>query len=118
MTRMPSSAAFAALDPAQITQGADGTRRAPIMLVERRGWLTATEFADLLGLCQFLPGGNVVNLSVAVGMEFRGLRGAFRRPLVGTPVSTTPGAGHARNTPPRLRIVGRLNVGWARWDRS
>ena len=42
------------------------------MLVERRGWLTAAEFADLLGLCQFLPGGNVINLSVAVGLRFRG----------------------------------------------
>jgi chromate transporter len=46
------------------------------MLVERRGWLTAAEFADLLGLCQFLPGGNVINLSVAVGLRFRGARGA------------------------------------------
>ena len=33
----PVETRFAALDPAQITQGADGTRRAPIMLVERRG---------------------------------------------------------------------------------
>jgi chromate transporter len=34
-------------------------------LVEQRRWLTGTEFTDLLGLCQFLPGGNVINLSVA-----------------------------------------------------
>ncbi|HHK8153405.1 TPA: chromate transporter, partial [Serratia marcescens] len=45
------------------------------MLVERRRWLNAEQFTELLGLCQFLPGGNVINLSVAVGMEFRGLRG-------------------------------------------
>ncbi|MFI7826774.1 chromate transporter, partial [Acinetobacter baumannii] len=31
---------------------------------------------ELLGLCQFLPGGNIINLSVAIGMEFRGVRGA------------------------------------------
>ncbi len=49
------------------------TRR---MIVEERGWLTAPEFADLLGLCQFLPGGNVINLSVAVGLRFRGVPGA------------------------------------------
>lgn len=46
-------------------------------IVERRRWLTAAEFTDLLGLCQFLPGGNVINLSVAIGMRFRGLRGAL-----------------------------------------
>ena len=33
------------------------------MLVEQRKWLTAQEFTDLLALCQFLPGPNVVNLA-------------------------------------------------------
>jgi chromate transporter len=47
------------------------------MLVEQRRWLSATEFTELLGLCQFLPGGNIINLSVAVGMRFRGWRGAL-----------------------------------------
>jgi chromate transporter len=46
-------------------------------IVERRKWLDADEFTDLLGLCQFLPGGNVINLSVAVGMRFRGVAGAL-----------------------------------------
>jgi chromate transporter len=46
------------------------------MLVEERRWLGAGEFAELLGLCQFLPGGNVINLSVAVGLRFRGVAGA------------------------------------------
>ncbi|MGH8779632.1 chromate transporter [Paraburkholderia sp.] len=46
-------------------------------IVERRRWLTSAEFTDLLGLCQFLPGGNVINLSVAIGMRFRGLSGAL-----------------------------------------
>jgi len=47
------------------------------MLVETRRWLTPAEFADLLALCQFLPGGNIMNLSVAVGLRFRGWRGAL-----------------------------------------
>ncbi|MFD3246976.1 chromate transporter [Rahnella aquatilis] len=47
------------------------------MLVDKRRWLTAAQFTELLGLCQFLPGGNIINLSVALGMEFRGLRGAL-----------------------------------------
>jgi chromate transporter len=46
------------------------------MMVEQRGWLSAAEFTDLLGLCQFLPGPNIVNLSVALGSRFRGLPGA------------------------------------------
>ncbi len=46
-------------------------------IVERRKWLDAEAFTDLLGLCQFLPGGNVINLSVAVGMRFRGVPGAI-----------------------------------------
>jgi len=46
-------------------------------IVDQRRWLTAAEFTDLLGLCQFLPGGNVINLSVALGMRFQGWRGAL-----------------------------------------
>ncbi|WP_144630955.1 chromate transporter [Bordetella genomosp. 13] len=47
------------------------------MMVERRRWLTGLEFTELLGLCQFLPGGNIINMSVAIGMKFRGPTGAF-----------------------------------------
>ncbi len=46
------------------------------MVVEERRWLTATEFTDLLGLCQFLPGGNIMNMTVAVGARFQGASGA------------------------------------------
>jgi chromate transporter len=47
------------------------------MMVEQRRWLTQAEFTDLLGLCQFLPGGNIINMSAAVGMRFRGMPGAI-----------------------------------------
>jgi len=47
------------------------------MIVDRHRWLTPEEFTDLLGLCQFLPGGNIINLSVALGMRFHGWRGAL-----------------------------------------
>ena len=47
------------------------------LIVEQRRWLTGAEFTDLLGLCQFLPGPNIVNLSVALGSRFRGLPGAL-----------------------------------------
>ena len=58
------------------------------MLVEDKRWLTPEEFIDLLGLCQFLPGGNVINMSVAVGMKFRGWRGALASILGLTAVPT------------------------------
>lgn len=47
------------------------------MLVEERRWLAAEEFNTLLGLCQFLPGPNVINLSVAVGSRYHGVSGAI-----------------------------------------
>lgn len=46
------------------------------MLVEERRWLSAEEFNYLQGLCQFLPGPNVVNLSVVVGARYRGALGS------------------------------------------
>ena len=45
-------------------------------LVDDRQWLTEREFLDTLALCQFLPGPNIVNLSIAVGARFRGLPGS------------------------------------------
>jgi chromate transporter len=47
------------------------------MLVEEKRWLTADEFVEILGLCQFLPGANIVNVSVAVGRRFRGWTGSL-----------------------------------------
>src|SRR3984957_14627297 len=46
-------------------------------IVEERKWLTTSEFAEVLSLCQFLPGGNIINVSVAVGSRFRGAPGAI-----------------------------------------
>jgi chromate transporter len=44
--------------------------------VEDRRWLSEQEFAATMGLCQFLPGPNVVNLSFYLGGRFRGPLGA------------------------------------------
>ncbi|MGE0226010.1 MAG: chromate transporter [Acetobacteraceae bacterium] len=46
------------------------------LVVEQRRWMTAPEFTDLLGLCQFLPGGNIMNLTIALGARFHGIPGA------------------------------------------
>ncbi len=47
------------------------------MLVEETRWLTPEEFIEVLGLCQFLPGPNIVNVSVAVGARYRGWTGSL-----------------------------------------
>jgi len=46
------------------------------MLVEQRRWMTPEDFAEALSLCQFLPGGNVINLGILVGRRFAGVAGA------------------------------------------
>lgn len=46
------------------------------MLVEKERWLDEREFIDVLSLCQFLPGPNIVNVSIVVGRRFAGLPGA------------------------------------------
>jgi len=46
-------------------------------LVERRRWLTKTQFVEILSLGQVLPGPNVVNLALMLGDRFFGLRGAL-----------------------------------------
>ena len=47
------------------------------ILVERRGWLSEREYADLLGLSQIMPGGNIVNIAILVGFRFQGLLGTL-----------------------------------------
>jgi len=46
------------------------------MLVERLGWLTSREFAELLPLAQLLPGPNVANIATVLGRQYRGAKGA------------------------------------------
>jgi chromate transporter len=47
------------------------------MIVEQRRWLSELEFLDVLSLSQFLPGPNIVNVSIIVGRRFRGVAGAI-----------------------------------------
>jgi chromate transporter len=46
------------------------------VIVEEKRWLAPAEFAEILSLCQFLPGPNVGNVSVVLGRRWFGLRGA------------------------------------------
>ena len=57
-------------------------------IVEQRRWMTADEFNETYALCHFLPGPNIVNLSVVFGSRFRGIPGgvAAFAGLVGPPM--------------------------------
>ncbi len=44
-------------------------------LVERRGWLSAQEFMDLLGATQLIPGPNSTEMAIHIGYRRAGLRG-------------------------------------------
>src|SRR2546422_2178724 len=58
-------------------------------IVDQHRWMTADEFNETFALCHFLPGPNVVNLSVVFGSRFRGVLGgvAVFAGLVGPPVA-------------------------------
>src|ERR1700692_4233804 len=46
-------------------------------IVDQLRWMTADEFNEAYALCHFLPGPNVVNLSVVFGSRFRGVPGGI-----------------------------------------
>ena len=47
------------------------------LIVEDQKWLNKEQFTNLLGICQILPGGNIINVAAAIGYEFHGVKGAF-----------------------------------------
>ena len=57
-------------------------------IVEQHRWMTAEEFNETYALCHFLPGPNIVNLSVVFGSRFRGIAGGIAAfaGLVGPPM--------------------------------
>src|SRR5260221_6955577 len=57
-------------------------------VVDQHRWMTADEFNETYALCHFLPGPNVVNLSVVFGSRFRGVPGAIAAfaGLIGPPM--------------------------------
>jgi chromate transporter len=77
------------------------------MIVEQGRWMTAAEFTELLGLCQGLPGGNIINLTVAVGARFAGAPGsvvAFTG-LMAAPMAVVIGLGFLYDRYRKLPVV-------------
>lgn len=57
-------------------------------IVDQHRWMTAEEFNETFALCHFLPGPNIVNLSVVFGARFGGILGgvAAFAGLIGPPM--------------------------------
>src|SRR5258707_1946164 len=69
-------------------------------IVDQHRWMTAEEFNETFALCHFLPGPNIVNLSVVFGSRFRGIAGGIAAfaGLLGSPmvIATVLAALYAR----------------------
>lgn len=57
--------------------GGGGVVWARRVAVEKRRWLTDSEFADIVSLCQFMPGPNIVGIAVCIGAKMRGTIGTI-----------------------------------------
>jgi chromate transporter len=47
------------------------------LTVEQHRWISEEEFTDILSLCQFMPGPNIVGIAICVGAKLRGSMGAI-----------------------------------------
>src|SRR5256885_3280583 len=77
--------AFAKMSPAGFGGVLGGAGRG---FVEQHRWMTAEEFNEPFALCHFLPGPNIVTLSVVFGSRFGGLAGGLAAfaGLIGPPM--------------------------------
>ncbi len=57
--------------------GGGGIVWARRVAVENRCWISDREFADIVSLCQFMPGPNIVGIAVCVGAKMRGAVGTI-----------------------------------------
>jgi len=46
------------------------------VMVEERRWISEADFAETIGLCQFLPGPNIGNASIVLGKRWFGVAGS------------------------------------------
>jgi Chromate transporter len=57
--------------------GGGGIVWARRIAVENHRWISDREFADIVSLCQFMPGPNIVGIAVCLGARMRGAVGAI-----------------------------------------
>jgi len=56
--------------------GGGGLVWARRITVDQQRWISEQDFADIVSLCQFMPGPNIVGIAVCVGTRLRGAIGA------------------------------------------
>lgn len=77
--RVPLAAIFWAMLTVSLCSigGGGGIVLARRIGVDERRWISDHDFADIVGLCQFMPGPNVVGIAVCIGAKLRGAAGAL-----------------------------------------
>jgi chromate transporter len=75
--RVPLVALFIAFLRVSLLGFGGGLVWARRIVVEQRRWTDDEEFTDILSLCQFMPGPNIIGIAVCVGARLRGLIGAI-----------------------------------------
>src|SRR5947208_16678783 len=56
--------------------GGGGLVWARRIAVEQQRWINEHDFADIVSLCQFMPGPNIVGIATCIGTKLRGVVGA------------------------------------------
>jgi chromate transporter len=56
--------------------GGGGLVWARRIAVEQQRWIDERDFADIVSLCQFMPGPNIVGIATCIGTKLRGIAGA------------------------------------------
>src|SRR6266571_7780408 len=56
--------------------GGGGLVWARRIAVEQQRWINEQDFADIVSLCQFMPGPNIVGIATCIGTRLRGVIGA------------------------------------------
>src|SRR5262245_30160120 len=57
--------------------GGGGLVWARRIVVEERQWISEQELADIVSLCQFMPGPNIIGIAVCTGARLRGASGTL-----------------------------------------
>jgi chromate transporter len=74
---VPLAALFIAFLTVSLCGFGGGLALARRIAVEQRRLMTEQEFADIVRICQFMPGPNIVGIAVCVGAKLRGGIGAI-----------------------------------------